>query len=162
MGRSLQVSHIYLRGKNMSRKPIVSVDTSRMLCHVALLAAWEGDSAAAEHIFAALQSAKPNTPEIRICRAMVCACQDRFSDATVLLNEVLAAVPHHIGAKSLLGFVKFSMGERGWQKLLEEVVADGTDAAAVELASQVLQTNREYHTPSAEAGSLAAPSIIYD
>lgn len=123
----------------MASEPMISVDAARTLAHVALLAAWEGDAEAAEQIFSALQAAKPKEPNIRICRAMVYACQDRFGDCLELLDEVLAREPNNMSAKSLRGFVLFTMGESGWQELMEEVLADGSDANSVALAQQVLE-----------------------
>lgn len=125
----------------MASEPIISIDAARTLAHVALLAAWEGDAEAAEEIFSALQAAKPKEPNIRICRAMVYACQDRFSECLDILDEVLAGEPRNMSAKSLRGFVLFTMGESGWQELMDEVIADGSDANSVALAEQVLQND---------------------
>lgn len=125
----------------MASVPMISIDAARTLAHVALLAAWEGDAEGAERIFSALQAAKPKEPNIRICRAMVYACQDRFTECQELLDEVLAGEPDNMSAKSLRGFVLFTMGEDGWRELMQEVLADGTDANSVALAQQVLENN---------------------
>jgi cytochrome c-type biogenesis protein CcmH/NrfG len=148
----------------MAKKPFIdmSVDISRTLCHVALLAAWEGNPKAAERIFNALQKIKPKASDIRICRAMVYACQDRYADAIKILKDVLRDKPNNVSAKGLLGFVIFTTGERGWQRLLEEVVADGSDQASMALAKQVLSEHREYQTPSAKSGLMPTPHIIYE
>lgn len=133
----------------MASEPIISIDAARTMAHVALLAAWEGDSEAAEQIFTALQNAKPKEPNIRICRAMVYACQDRFSECLGIIDEVLAAEPRNMSAISLRGFVMFTMGESGWEELMEEVIADGTDPNSVALAEQVLQNRPKKAPPTA-------------
>jgi hypothetical protein len=122
----------------MDQKEIINVEVSRTLAHVALLAAWDGDGEAANQIFTALYKAKPKEPNIRICQAMVLACQERFKECTMLLLNVLADVPDNLNAKSLLGLIKFYINEDGWRNLLEEVVADGSDAHAVQMARNIL------------------------
>src|SRR5688500_16375036 len=107
---------------------LINVDTARMLAHAALLAAWEGYSDASNKIFAALEAAKPKEPNVRLCRSLVLAFQDKYPESTALLRQVLEDQPDNVTAKGLLGFVLFTANERGWQALLEEVVADGSDA----------------------------------
>jgi hypothetical protein len=145
----------------MASEPIISIDAARTLAHVALLAAWEGDSEAAEEIFTALQAAKPKEPNIRICRAMVYACQDRFSECLEILDEVLASEPRNMSAKSLRGFVLFTMGEDGWRELMEEVLADGSDANSVALAQQVLQNNPKKTTAVSQPRTSAVSGSFY-
>lgn len=125
----------------MNRNDIINVDVSRTLAHVALLAAWDGDGDAANRIFTALHAAKPKEPNIRICQAMVFACQERFSDCINLLQGVLQDVPGNLNAKSLLGLIKFYIQQDGWRQLLEEVVADGSDIHAAEMAHNILAAN---------------------
>lgn len=125
----------------MESKELINVDVSRTLAHVALLAAWDGDGESANQIFTALYAAKPNEPNIRICQAMVLACQERFTECIALLNSVLRDVPGNLNAKSLLGLIKFFINEPGWRRLLEEVVADGSDTHAVEMAQRILADN---------------------
>lgn len=133
----------------MTTESIISIDAARTLAHVALLAAWEGDSDAAEQIFSALQAAKPKEPNIRVCRAMVYACQDRFNECLALLDQVLAEEPRNMSAMSLRGFVLFTLEDPGWRPLLEEVVADGSDPASVGLAEKILQDNAKKSISSA-------------
>jgi predicted Zn-dependent protease len=137
---------------------LISTEDARLLSHVALLAAWEGDSHEADRIFTALQAVRPDDVCIRICRAMVFASIERFNESKALLEGALRADPDNAGAKSLLGFVLFSTGEHGWQKLLEEVVADGRDRAASELAGEILAEHREFQQRSiaGDPGSHAA------
>ena len=126
----------------MIQNELIGVDTARTLANVALLAAWEGDSAAAEYILMALQAAKPNEANIRVCRAMVFACRDRHAESIALLNGVLHDDPENVCAKALLGYVMFSAGEQGWDVMLEDVVRDGSDRASVDLAQQILMEGR--------------------
>jgi hypothetical protein len=137
-------------GGEMSSE-LISVECARTLSHVALLAAWEGDSVSAEYLFVALQKSRPQDIGIRVCRAMVFACEEKFEEAKALLKQVLHERPSSASAKSLLGFVLFSTGEHGWQMLLEEVVADASDSAASELASEILEEHREFSGQSTEA-----------
>lgn len=122
----------------MNLNELINVDVSRTLAHTALLAAWDGDGDAANQIFTALHKAKPKEPNIRICQAMVLACQERFRECTELLLNVLAEVPDNLNARSLLGLIKFYINEDGWRRMLEDVVADGSDAAAVQMANSIL------------------------
>lgn len=140
----------------MAKEALISLDAARTLAHVALLAAWEGDSEAAEQIFSALQAARPKEPNIRICRAMVYACQDRFTDCLLLLDEVLAQEPRNMSAKSLRGFVMYTLGEHGWREMLEEVVADGSDVNSIGLARRILDENPRPVGPQ----SMARPNIV--
>ena len=122
----------------MNLNELINVEISRTLAHTALLAAWDGDGEAANEIFTALYKAKPKEPNVRICQAMVLACQERFKECTALLLNIISETPDNLNAKSLLGMVKFYINEDGWRSLLEEVVADGSDEAAVQMASNLL------------------------
>jgi cytochrome c-type biogenesis protein CcmH/NrfG len=124
-------------------RTLLTVDTARTLAHVALLAAWEGEMAASEQIFAALEAAKPKEPNVRLCRALVLAFQDRYAEASKLLRQVLARQPDNVTARGLLGFVLFTAGEAGWQALLESVVNDRTDPAIAAIARSILSEHRE-------------------
>jgi len=128
----------------MRKVSLISVDTARTLAHVALLAAVEGYGAAADCIFDGLYAVLPLEPNVQVCRAMVYAVQDRSAEASAVLNVVLAEYPDNIAAKGLLGLVRFSAGEAGWQKLLDDVVAQGTDHASAKLAQQILSMHREF------------------
>lgn len=144
----------------MTSESLISIDAARTLAHVALLAAWEGDAEAAEQIFTALQAAKPKEPNIRVCRAMVYACQDRFTECLALLDEVLEREPRNMSAKSLRGFVLFTLEDPGWRKLLEEVVADGSDPASVGLAEKILQDNAKKSALQSTPRIGTAPTIV--
>lgn len=122
----------------MNLNELINVDVSRTLAHTALLAAWDGDGEAANQIFTALHKAKPKEPNVRICQAMVLACQERFKESIELLLGVISDAPDNLNARSLLGMVKFYINEDGWRTLLGEVVADGSDLAAVEVARNLL------------------------
>lgn len=145
----------------MAKETLISIDIARTMAHVALLATWEGDSVAAERIFSALQAAIPKEPNIRICLAMVLACQDKYAESISILKEVLHEEPGNISAKSMLGFVMFSTGESGWQTLLNEVIADGSDSSAVELAQEIFLEHHEYLTPTVKTVSTGPQSIPY-
>jgi len=138
----------------MNRSELINVDVSRTLAHVALLAAWDGDSESANRIFSALYAARPTEPNIRICQAMVLACEERFSDCIELLNGVLRDAPANLNAKSLLGLIKFFINEQGWRRLLEEVVADGSDVHAVEMARRILAEN-----PASSSFAQGGPAV---
>jgi thioredoxin-like negative regulator of GroEL len=124
-------------------RKLLTVDTARTLAHVALLAAWEGNAAASEQIFAALETAKPQEFNVRLCRALVLAFQDRYAEASALLRQVLAQSPNNASARGLLGFVLFTAGEPGWQRLLESVVDDTTDPTTAGIARNILAEHRE-------------------
>lgn len=145
----------------MERNEIISVDVSRTLAHVALLAAWDGDGDAANQIFTALYRAKPKEPNIRICQAMVLACQERFKECIALLYTVLEDVPGSLNAKSLLGVVKFYIDDDGWRVLLEEVVADGSDAHAVQMARSILDEHPAVARPAAKPDRSAGKYMAY-
>lgn len=141
----------------MGKEALINIDTARTLAHVALLAAWEGDSESAKQIFFAMQAAMPKEPNIRTCLAMVLACQGKYSEAAELLKTVLIEVPGDTSAKSLLGFVMFSSGETGWQTLLEEVITDGSDGSAVALARDIFSEHGENQVSSGSAASADPP-----
>jgi len=144
----------------MKRESLISIDAARTLAHVALLAAWEGNGDAAEQIFAALQAAKPAEPNIRVCRAMVYACQDRFTECLSLLEEVLTDEPRNMSAKSLRGFVLFTLEDPAWRGELEAVIADGSDPASVGLAEKILQDNARKSLSSSSPRSGGPPAIV--
>ena len=133
------------------RTPI-TVDTARMLAHAALLAAWEGQTEASDKIFAALERAKPKEPNVRLCRALVWAFQDRFAEASELLQQVLVEQPDNATARGLLGFVLYSAQEPGWQAHLEAVADDPTDPATAQVARSILERRREAPVASASRG----------
>ena len=127
----------------MAKESIISVDMTRMLAQIGLLAAWDGDCKSAESIFSVLQTIKPQEANIPLCRAMVLACKENYDEAHALLQEVLKAHPHNIHAKCMLGYILFLMEGKGWQALFEEVIADGSDPSSIELANEILADHRE-------------------
>jgi predicted Zn-dependent protease len=133
----------------------IDVDTARTLADVALLAAWEGNTSAAEAIFNALRAAKPKEVNVAICLAMVFASQENYTESIAVLNQALREEPENACGKSLLGYVLFAAGESGWETLLNEVINDGTDRAAVNMAQQVLNENM----PKQKAADAAVASM---
>ena len=147
----------YIKESHMDWKHI-DVDTARTLAYVALLAAWEGDASAAEHILNPLQAAKPKEANVAICLAMVYASQENYAESITILNRVLREEPGNACGKALLGYVLFSAGESGWDVLLSDVIKEGGDRAAVNLAQQVLDENMPNQKA---AGSSSASRIHY-
>jgi cytochrome c-type biogenesis protein CcmH/NrfG len=117
----------------------IGVEAARLLAHVALMAAWEGHNAVSEQIFSALQAAEPREINVRLCRAIVLACQQRYEPCVELLQEVLQRSPGDITARGLLAFACYSLQSPGWRELAEQVLEDGTDPTMTALAGDLLR-----------------------
>lgn len=146
----------------MAQKPLISIDTGRILAHVALLAAWEGNMAAADQIFDALQAANMKQPNIHLCRAMICAFRGQYRDCMKLLDAALESEPGNMSAKGLRGYVMYILKDPNWRRPLEEVIANNSDPASVRLANKVLQSgDKKFHMSMTLRDGVITPRISY-
>jgi thioredoxin-like negative regulator of GroEL len=120
-------------------RPEVETAVIKSLIQVGLLAAWERMFDRAETVLAGAKAYRPDLPHVGYGYALMYHSQGKSAEAVdVLRREVLAAHPDNMMAKSLLGFILHHSGQPGWRELLNEVVDDGKDEPALELAQHVL------------------------
>lgn len=122
-------------------RPEIDIDIVKSLVQVGLLAAWERMFPEAETILNGLNGYELDLPHIGYTYALMYHARGESATAIDLLrNDVLRKHPQDHMAKSLLGFLLQQTGQNGWRELCEEVLKQGGDSAAADLAKNVLQS----------------------
>lgn len=116
-----------------------TVDCKRLL-DIAFAASSGGFPGEARAILDGLEKVWPDSPEVKICRAVNHYVVNDFDKAHQCLGDVLAADPGNEFALAYLGVVYHLAGEDGEaRKALETVARDGEDPQAVALAKAMLK-----------------------
>jgi predicted Zn-dependent protease len=122
----------------MTKKPGVNLKIARQLLQIGVMSARLGRFDDAEKMIRAVRAFRPDLPHPRTALATMYLFQQRFDEAASVLTAVLQEFPQHQLGRAFLALVKRELGRPGWRNLAEEVIADGRDEAAVELASYTL------------------------
>lgn len=92
-----------------------------------------------EVILDALAPFSSRPEEIGITMSTVRRIQKREAEALLILQTLLQKNPRSSRVKSLLASLMYRLGHREWKKMVDEVLQDGQDRHAVQLANFVLQ-----------------------
>ncbi|WP_461211051.1 tetratricopeptide repeat protein [Desulfocurvus sp. DL9XJH121] len=111
----------------------------KRLLDIAFTACQEGFPGEAREILDGLELALPDSPEVRICRAMSHYVVNEFDAAHVILGDVLAADPGNEIALAHLGVLyKLAHQPDEARKQFELVLVEGTDPQARALSQAML------------------------
>jgi hypothetical protein len=115
----------------------------KRMCQVASLAIQIGQFDAAGSILAALRGVRPKEPTLWIHEALLLVEQGRLEEARDALVDLYRVHPDYGYGKGLLGYTLFALKEHGWEKFLQDLIDDGSDADAVAMARHILSEERE-------------------
>jgi len=118
----------------MAKRYGVDLHITRELLQIGVMCAHQQRFEDAETIIRGVKAFRGDLPHPGTALATMFLFAGRLAEAAEELESVLAEFPHHQLGKALLGLVYRETRSGGWQRLLEEVMADGQDEAAVELA----------------------------
>ena len=89
-------------------------------------------------IFNAVRAYRPDIPQARLGIALVEFGRNDDATAIAMLRETLKEFPDFHTGKSMLALILKTTAQNGWKELAQEVIKDGSDANAVELATTLL------------------------
>lgn len=122
----------------MAKRLGVDLRVTRQLLLIGVTCARMQRFEEAERIIRGVKAFRNDVPHPGTALATAFMFQGRLQEAATELEAVLGAFPDHQLGKALLGLVYREVGRGGWQSLLEEVIEDGRDAWAIQLARQSL------------------------
>jgi hypothetical protein len=122
----------------MAHKLGVDVRAIRILLETGVLASYEGMHTDGEKIIREVQNFRGDVPQPGVCLVSAFFFQGRFDDAIAEAKAVLQKFPNCQMAKALLGTCMFSAGYRHWEVSLKEVMDDGRDEWAMDMAKTTL------------------------
>lgn len=125
----------------MAMKLGVDIRSIRMLLEIGIAASYEGLVAEGESIVRGVQRFRDDVPQPFVCLVASFYFQKRFEDAIAEAKSVLVRFPNCQMVKALLGMSLFHVGYREWRAPLKEVLLDGRDEWAIQLAQSVLETD---------------------
>jgi predicted Zn-dependent protease len=120
---------------------LVGIETAQLLVNLGLLASWERLNDHSDVIFSGVISAYPDLAAVRVSYGVTLVASNRYAEALALLEQVCREYPMHMMGKSALAMVHKEMGNGQWRSLVTQVINNGQDEAAVELAQALLNEN---------------------
>jgi hypothetical protein len=132
----------------MAQKFGVDIRAIRVLLETGVLASYEGMHAEGEAIVREVQSFRDDVPQPGVCLISAFYFQGRHDEAIAEAKALLKKFPNCQMAKALMGTCMFSAGYRQWDVPLKEVLDDGRDEWAIDMARTVL--GYEYLGPPTE------------
>jgi len=122
----------------MAQKLGVDIRSIRLLLESGVMASYEGLFAEGEAIVRGVQSFRDDVPQPGVCLVAAFYFQRRYDDGIAETKILLKKFPNCQMAKALMALCMFSAGYRNWEKLLKEVVDDGRDEWAINMALTAL------------------------
>lgn len=141
----------------MATKLGVDVKSIRLLLEIGVTAAYEGLPAEGESIVRGVQTFRDDVPQPGVCLIGAFFFQKRYEEAITEAKAVLKRFPNCQMAKALLGLSMFDAGYRDWEVPLKEVVDDGRDEWAINLAKTTLGYEYKSKTPGKQPPAASAP-----
>jgi Bacterial type III secretion protein (HrpB1_HrpK) len=141
----------------MAQKLGVDIRAIRILLETGVLASYEGLHAEGEAMVREVQSFRDDVPQPGVCLVSAFYFQGRHDDAITEAKALLKKFPNCQMAKALMGACMFSAGYRNWQTPLKEVMDDGRDEWAIDMARTVL--GYEYLAPSSAKSAVQQPHV---
>ena len=127
----------------MARRLGVDLRITRLLLQIGMMCARIGRYVDAETIIRGVKAFRSDLPHPGTTLATAYLFQGRLDEAAQELEAVLAVYPNHQLGKAFLGLVHRQLGRHGWQRWLQEVIADGRDETAMECARLCLESDDE-------------------
>lgn len=127
----------------MARRLGIDLRITRLLLQIGVMCARLEQYEEAERIIRAVRAFRDDLPHPGTALATSFLFQGRLEEAAQELESVLSVYPNHQLGKAFLGLVYRQTGRDGWQQLLQSVLDDGCDEAAVELARHCMNLDGE-------------------
>lgn len=119
---------------------MLSTIECKRLLDIAFMASSQGYAGQARAILDGLEKVWPDSPEVKVCRAMSHYVVNDYVEALEKLAEVLKDDPGNEIAAAHLGVLYHLAGQENEARTeLTRVAEQGTDPAAVELAKSMLK-----------------------
>jgi predicted Zn-dependent protease len=144
----------------MAQRCGVDLKITRLLLQIGVMCARLNQFADAEQIIRAVLAFRDDLPHPRTALAMSYLCQGRLHEAAQELEAGLAAFPQHQLGKAFLGLVYREAGRPEWRGILQEVIEDGRDEWAIELAQHTLGGSEVSATSVAQGASTESRPVI--
>jgi hypothetical protein len=122
----------------MARRFGVDLKISRLMLLIGLMCERLRRFEEGEQILRAMKAYRDDLPHPGTYLALCYLSDGRVHEALEELNAVRTAYPEFQMSQVLLGIAQRDAGQPGWQRLLEEVIADGRDEYATQLARDTL------------------------
>jgi hypothetical protein len=122
----------------MAMKLGIDVRITRLLLEVGVLASYEGLEAEGEAIVRSVAVYRDDVPQPGACLVAAFYFQKRYGEAIDEGKALLRKFPNSQIVKALMGVAMFESGLRDWDAPLKEVVEDGRDEWAINLARSTL------------------------
>jgi hypothetical protein len=122
----------------MAHKLGVDIRAIRLLLETGVLASYEGFHAEGESLVRRVASFRDDVPQPAVCLISAFYFQGRYEEAITDAKALLKKFPNCQMAKALMGTCMFSAGYRDWEVPLKEVMEDGRDEWAIDMARSVL------------------------
>ncbi len=136
----------------MAKRLDVDLKVTRLLLEVGLMGVVVKNVDEGETIIRCIQKFRDDVPHPNTVMAAALIYQNRLADAIAELEGALKRFPNHQLGKSLLAVACANDGRRGWQALCKEVIDDGRDEWAIQLARETLGYDyRRSQAPAAGA-----------
>lgn len=139
----------------MARRLGIDLRITRLLLQIGVMCARLERYEEAERIIRAVRAFRDDLPHPGTALATSFLFQGRLEEAAQELESVLLVYPNHQLGKAFLGLVYRQTGRDGWQQLLQSVLDDGCDEAAVELARHCMDLDGD--APAAAAAPAREP-----
>jgi hypothetical protein len=122
----------------MAKRLDVDLKVTRLLLEIGLMGVVVKNVDEGETIIRCIQKFRDDVPHPNTVMAAALIYQNRLADAITELEGALKRFPNHQLGKSLLAVACANDGRRGWQSLCKEVIDDGRDEWAIQLARETL------------------------
>jgi hypothetical protein len=122
----------------MASKWGVDIRAVRILLETGVAASYEGLHVEGEEIVRSICAFRDDVPQPGVCLASSFFFQKRFDESIAQCKITLRQFPNCQMAKAMLGTSMFSAGYRDWELPLKEVIEDGRDEWAIDMARNTL------------------------
>jgi hypothetical protein len=122
----------------MARRFGVDLKISRLMLLIGLMCERLRRFKEGEQILHAMKAYRDDLPHPGTYLALCYMSEGRVREALAELDAVRAAYPEFQMSQVLLGIAQRDAGKPGWQRLLEDVIEDGRDEYATQLARDTL------------------------
>lgn len=142
----------------MAKRFGVDLKISRLMLLIGLMCERRRHFREGEQILRAMKAYRDDLPHPGTYLALCYMSEGRLREALAELDAVRAAYPEFQMSQVLLGIAQRDAGKPGWERLLEEVIEDGRDEYAVQLARDTLGLeSAAATTPHVETTSVHIP-----
>jgi predicted Zn-dependent protease len=122
----------------MAKRFGVDLKVTRLLLEIGVMAVWIKRVEDGERIIQCIKAFRDDVPHPSTAYAAGLIYQGHTQAAIKELEGALQRFPNHQLGKSLLALAYADEGRRGWQELCKQVIDDGRDEWAIELARETL------------------------